>query len=128
MASVNSFDPNSVRCFVTTFSPFVMGGLLMWKVLIPFVVVSTALWSITVENRTSMRSVYLLILLLSGVMGLQFFHWVTPIGSWLDIGTSISHYVIVQCTVVFVMLLHSLVKLLTYGPVYFRGYTKYDKD
>ncbi|KAL8182617.1 UNVERIFIED_CONTAM: hypothetical protein K2H54_058651 [Gekko kuhli] len=32
IASVNSFDPASVYCFLTVFSPFVMGGLLLWKV------------------------------------------------------------------------------------------------
>lgn len=27
-----SFDPASVYCFLTVFNPFVMGGLMMWKV------------------------------------------------------------------------------------------------
>ncbi|XP_040442589.1 GPI ethanolamine phosphate transferase 1 isoform X2 [Falco naumanni] len=31
IASVNSFDPASVYCFLTVFSPFVMGGLLVLK-------------------------------------------------------------------------------------------------
>uniref|UniRef100_A0A8C2IUI2 GPI ethanolamine phosphate transferase 1 n=1 Tax=Cyprinus carpio TaxID=7962 RepID=A0A8C2IUI2_CYPCA len=32
IASINSFDPASVYCFLTVFNPFIMGGLLMWKV------------------------------------------------------------------------------------------------
>jgi len=32
IASINSFDPSSVLCFVTVFSPFVMGALMLWKV------------------------------------------------------------------------------------------------
>lgn len=76
-----------------------------------------------------MRGMYLMILLLSSAMAVQFFHWVTSQGSWLDIGTSISHYVIVQCTVLFVMLLRSVVQLLTHGPIYFhRAGSKYEKD
>ncbi|XP_037235873.1 GPI ethanolamine phosphate transferase 1 isoform X2 [Falco rusticolus] len=31
IASVNSFDPASVYCFLTVFSPFIMGGLLVLK-------------------------------------------------------------------------------------------------
>lgn len=40
LASVNSFDPSFVYCFVTVFSPFVMGGLLLLKILIPFLLVA----------------------------------------------------------------------------------------
>ncbi|KAJ6654708.1 hypothetical protein lerEdw1_006669 [Lerista edwardsae] len=32
IASINSFDPASVYCFLTVFSPFTMGSLLLWKV------------------------------------------------------------------------------------------------
>lgn len=28
----HSFDPASIYCFLTVFNPFIMGGLLMWKV------------------------------------------------------------------------------------------------
>ncbi len=34
MASINSFDPVSVYCFITVFSPFLMGFLLFLKVFI----------------------------------------------------------------------------------------------
>lgn len=36
IASINSFDLASVYCFLTVFSPFMMGALMMWKILIPF--------------------------------------------------------------------------------------------
>ncbi|KAJ8041902.1 GPI ethanolamine phosphate transferase 1 [Holothuria leucospilota] len=32
IASINSFDPSAVYCFLTVFNPFVMGTLLLWKV------------------------------------------------------------------------------------------------
>lgn len=51
LASLNSFDPSSVRCFVTTFSPFTMGALLLWKITVPFIAVSSALWAITIEHQ-----------------------------------------------------------------------------
>lgn len=130
VASVNSFDPSCVRCFVTTFSPFTMASLLMWKIIVPFIAVSSALWAITVHQQiASMKGLYLMILLLSSLMAVQFFHWVTSRGSWLDIGTSLSHYVIVQLTVLIVIVLRSVVQFFTYGPLYFRvPSSKYDKD
>merc|ERR1719270_415142 len=36
IASLNSFDPRSIQTLVTTFSPFLMGGLLLLKVVLPF--------------------------------------------------------------------------------------------
>jgi len=39
-ASINSFDPKSIRTLVSVFNPFLMGGLLLLKVLIPFLVVA----------------------------------------------------------------------------------------
>lgn len=130
LASINSFDPSCVRCFVTTFSPFIMAALLMWKIIVPFIAVSTALWAITVRQQiASMKGLYFMILLLSSMMAVQFFHWVTSRGSWLDIGTSLSHYVIVQLTVLIVMVLRSVVQVFTYGPIYFRvPSSKYEKD
>ena len=56
---------------------------------------------------------FLIVLVFSDAMGLHFLHLVTNQGSWLDIGTSISHYVIVQTTVVFLVLLYGLARLLT---------------
>ncbi len=40
IASLNSFDPASIRCLVSVFSPFLMGGLLFAKVVLPFFVVA----------------------------------------------------------------------------------------
>lgn len=43
----------------------------------------------------------------------NFFFLVRDYGSWLDIGTSISHYVIVMCMIIFLMLLFVLSHALT---------------
>lgn len=42
IASVSSFDPNWVRCFVSTFSPFLMASLIILKLLIPVLLVMCA--------------------------------------------------------------------------------------
>ncbi|KAM4686469.1 GPI ethanolamine phosphate transferase 1 isoform 5-T5 [Amazona ochrocephala] len=55
IASVNSFDPASVYCFLTVFSPFMMGSLLLLKVVIPFVLVSCAFEAIQVTTQLSSK-------------------------------------------------------------------------
>ncbi|XP_009875991.1 PREDICTED: GPI ethanolamine phosphate transferase 1-like, partial [Apaloderma vittatum] len=87
IASVNSFDPASVYCFLTLFSPFIMGGLLMLKVVIPFVLVSCAFEAVQVTAQLSSKSLFLIVLVISDIMALHFFFLVKDYGSWLDIGT-----------------------------------------
>uniref|UniRef100_A0A8C8E1J0 GPI ethanolamine phosphate transferase 1 n=1 Tax=Oryzias sinensis TaxID=183150 RepID=A0A8C8E1J0_9TELE len=87
IASINSFDPASVYCFLTVFNPFIMGGLMMWKVIIPFIIVMCTFESIQVATQLSSRSLFLIVLVISDVMALHFFFMVQDYGSWLDIGT-----------------------------------------
>uniref|UniRef100_A0A6Q2Z7W3 GPI ethanolamine phosphate transferase 1 n=1 Tax=Esox lucius TaxID=8010 RepID=A0A6Q2Z7W3_ESOLU len=113
IASINSFDPASVYCFLTVFNPFIMGGLMMWKVMIPFVIVMCTFESIQVTTQLSSRSLFLIVLVISDLMALHFFFLVQDNGSWLDIGTSISHYVIVMSMTIFLMLLSLVTHVLT---------------
>ncbi|XP_057255392.1 GPI ethanolamine phosphate transferase 1 isoform X4 [Pezoporus wallicus] len=113
IASVNSFDPASVYCFLTVFSPFMMGSLLLLKVAVPFVLVSCAFEAIQVTTQLSSKSLLLLVLVISDIMALHFFFLVKDYGSWLDIGTSISHYVLVMSLTIFMMLMNGLAQLLT---------------
>ncbi|XP_068603951.1 GPI ethanolamine phosphate transferase 1-like [Brachionichthys hirsutus] len=105
IASINSFDPTSVYCFITVYNPFIMGALLMWKVFIPFIIVMCTFETIQVATQLSSRSLFLIVMVLSDVMALHFFFMVQDYGSWLDIGTSISHYVIVMSMTIFLMVL-----------------------
>ncbi|KAL1006607.1 hypothetical protein UPYG_G00074380 [Umbra pygmaea] len=113
IASINSFDPASVYCFLTVFNPFIMGGLMMWKVIIPFIIVMCTFESIQVSTQLSSRSLFLIVLVISDLMALHFFFLVQDYGSWLDIGTSISHYVIVMSMTIFLMLLSLVTHILT---------------
>ncbi|MEQ2296748.1 hypothetical protein AMECASPLE_027717 [Ameca splendens] len=113
IASINSFDPASVYCFLTVFNPFIMGGLMMWKVIIPFIIVMCTFETIQVATQLPSRSLFLIVLVISDVMALHFFFLVQDYGSWLDIGTSISHYVIVMSMAIFLMLLSVVTHLLT---------------
>ncbi|KAK5898383.1 hypothetical protein CgunFtcFv8_015804 [Champsocephalus gunnari] len=113
IASINSFDPASVYCFLTVFNPFIMGGLMMWKVIIPFIIVMCTFETIQVATQLSSRSLFLIVLVISDLMALHFFFLVQDYGSWLDIGTSISHYVIVMSMTIFLMLLSVVTHILT---------------
>ncbi len=108
IASLNSFDPRSIQSLVAVFNPFLMGGLLLLKIVIPFFVVS--LFAFAVQHVTQMprQALFLIVLLFSDVMGLHFFFMVTDQGSWLEIGTSLSHFVIVEGTVIFLQVLFHL--------------------
>ncbi|XP_072614134.1 GPI ethanolamine phosphate transferase 1 isoform X4 [Vulpes vulpes] len=55
IASVNSFDLASVYCFLTVFSPYMMGTLMMWKILIPFVLVMCAFEAVQLTTQLSSK-------------------------------------------------------------------------
>ncbi|KAM7175338.1 GPI ethanolamine phosphate transferase 1 isoform 1-T3 [Macrochelys suwanniensis] len=124
IASVNSFDPASIYCFLTVFNPFIMGSLLVWKIAIPFVLVSCAFEAVQVTTQLSSKSLFLIVLVISDIMALHFFFLVKDYGSWLDIGTSISHYVLVMVFTIFIMLLSGLAQLLTTKRIELWGRTK----
>uniref|UniRef100_A0A2C9JNT5 GPI ethanolamine phosphate transferase 1 n=1 Tax=Biomphalaria glabrata TaxID=6526 RepID=A0A2C9JNT5_BIOGL len=105
IASINSFDPSTVYCFLTVFHPFVMGALMFFKILIPFLIVTCAFRAVHVLTRAPLRSLFLLVFIMSDFMGLHFFFLVKDYGSWLDIGTTISHYVIVMLLNIFMLVL-----------------------
>jgi len=113
IASINSFDPSFISSFVTVFNPFLMGGLLLVKILIPLVVVAASLKAVQVMTMVPINGLFLLILFISDAMALHFFFLVKDDGSWLDIGTSISHYVIVMSTILAVIIFFKLASLLT---------------
>ena len=50
----------------------------------------------------------LLILLFTDVLGLHFFFLVTDEGSWQEIGTSLSHFVIAEATLIFLLVFYVL--------------------
>ncbi|XP_048219310.1 GPI ethanolamine phosphate transferase 1 isoform X2 [Perognathus longimembris pacificus] len=113
IASINSFDLASVYCFLTVFNPFMMGALMMWKILIPFLLVMCAFEAVQLTTQLSSKSLFLIVLVISDIMALHFFFLVKDYGSWLDIGTSISHYVIVMSMTIFLVFLNGLAQLLT---------------
>lgn len=118
LASISSFDPNCVRCFVGTFSPFLMAALIIVKLFIPVLIVMCASTSINMAKKVSFvnfisawhyfsllrqlkpETLFIVILVMCDIMCAHFLFCVQNKGSWLDIGVSISHFVIMESTAV----------------------------
>uniref|UniRef100_A0A667Z6P9 GPI ethanolamine phosphate transferase 1 n=1 Tax=Myripristis murdjan TaxID=586833 RepID=A0A667Z6P9_9TELE len=79
IASINSFDPASVYCFLTVFNPFIMGGLMMWKVIIPFIIVMCTFETIQVATQLSSRSISHYVIVMSMTIFLMLLSVVTHI-------------------------------------------------
>ena len=111
VASINSFDIASTYCFQTVFNPWIQGMVLAVKILVPFLMVTLVFRSMDSTTVLPMKAIFLIILLLTDIMSMHFFFWVKDEGSWLDIGQSLSHFLI---NLVFVIFLIPVYKLSSY--------------
>ncbi|XP_047962307.1 GPI ethanolamine phosphate transferase 1 [Salvia hispanica] len=112
-ASIASFEISSVYRFITIFNPFLMAALLIFKLLIPFVLVVCTFTAITKMVKVPLLGCYFLVIICSDVMTVHFFFLVRNTGSWMEIGNSISHFGIMSAQVVFVLLLFAVTTLYT---------------
>lgn len=143
IASISSFDPNWVRCFVSTFAPFLMASLIILKLLTPILLAMCAVrqiqsitkvlwieiikvffcWEISIHFdgifvvsllcQIPLDEFFIIILLCCDIMCLNFLFLVKNTGSWLEIGTSISHFVIMESTIVVLCFLQLIAGFLT---------------
>ncbi|KJH52385.1 hypothetical protein DICVIV_01362 [Dictyocaulus viviparus] len=93
-ASMNSFNPSTLSRFISVFSPFTMAALLLFKLFIPLLMVSLILAAVLRFNRETIKRFSCLVLIHTDLMAMCFFYLLKDDGSWLDIGLSISHYLI----------------------------------
>lgn len=113
IASLNSFDPMWVRAFLTIFSPFKMMGLIILKLAVPFIFACCVFRAINAIGKESVLKMFCIILVFSEFMVLQFLYLITNEGSWLDIGTSLSHFIIMEAFVTILILLYVVAHLIT---------------
>ncbi|KAJ3120744.1 Glycosyl phosphatidyl inositol anchor synthesis [Physocladia obscura] len=108
IASVSSFSVESVYRFITVFNPILMGVLLIFKILVPFFLLSAVFGVISRSINLPAFSLFLLVLSTTDVMTLNFFFLVRDNGSWLEIGTTISHFMIASIFIVFQIILFTV--------------------
>lgn len=113
MATISSFDPNWVRCLVVVFSPFLMMALILFKLSIPINLLSCCYRAINLSLRVNTKKVFIIMLMVCDVMCLNFLFLVKNKGSWLDIGASLSHFIIMESTVLILILFYGLAHVLT---------------
>lgn len=110
--SMSSFEISSTYTFVTVFSPFLMGALLLVKIVLPFLLVGCAFSFIQLENQIPEQEIFVTVLALSDVMAYTFFFLVRDEGSWREIGISISHFVMSNMQIVAFLILTRVPMLL----------------
>ncbi|KAI9888145.1 MAG: Glycosyl phosphatidyl inositol anchor synthesis [Watsoniomyces obsoletus] len=105
IASVSSFSLDSVYRLIPVFNPFSQGALLIIKILVPFIILSANLGILNKRLNVAPSALFMFVMAVSDIMTLTFFFQVRDEGSWLDIGTSISHFVIASTLCIFVAVL-----------------------
>jgi phosphatidylinositol glycan class N len=96
-ASMSSFHLSSTFRFSSVYNPFLMAVLLIYKVMIPYLLVTIAVVDVLVthqdKNNTSYRShLFLIVIGLCDCLAITLFFLVRDEGSWLEIGNTISQY------------------------------------
>ncbi|POW05503.1 hypothetical protein PSHT_10771 [Puccinia striiformis] len=108
VGSISSFYLEPVYRLVPIFNPFLMSSLLLFKILIPFLIVSSVFSTLNFRLGLPKFSLFVSSLTITDIMSLNFFFLVNDVGSWLEIGQSISHFAISSLLLVFMILLHFL--------------------
>ena len=115
IASVSSFSLDSVYRLIPIFNPFSQGALLIFKILIPFAIISANLGILNRRLEVAPSALFMVVMSISDVMTLNFFYMVRDEGSWLDIGTTISHFCIASFLCTFVAGLEFLSEVFVSG-------------
>ena len=115
VASVSSFSLDSVYRLIPVFDPFSQGALLVLKLMIPFAVISANLGILNRRLQVAPSALFMTVMAISDVLTMNFFWMVKDEGSWLDIGTTISHFFIANLLCAFVAMLEFVSEIFISG-------------
>ena len=100
---------------IPVFDPFSQGSLLILKIMVPFALLSATLGILNQRLGVAPSALFMVVMAVSDVLTLYFFWVVKDSGSWLEIGSTISHYVIASLLCVFVAGLEGVSSMLIAG-------------
>ena len=115
IASISSFSLDSVYRLLPIFDPFSQGGLLILKLMIPFALISANLGILNKRIGVAPSALFMVVMAVSDGLTMHFFWVVRDEGSWLEIGSTISHFVIASLLCVFVAVLEGVSELFIGG-------------
>lgn len=108
VASISSFSLDSVSRLIPIFDPFSQGALLILKLMVPFALVSANLGILNRRIGVAPSALFMVVMAISDILTLYFFWVVKDEGSWLEIGSTISHFAIASLLSVFVAALEGV--------------------
>lgn len=108
IASISGFSLESVARLIPIFDPFSQGALLILKLMIPFALVSANLGILNKRIGVAPSALFMVVMAISDILTLYFFWVVKDEGSWLEIGSTISHFAIASLLSVFVAALEGV--------------------
>lgn len=115
VASISSFSLDSVNRLLPVFDPFSQGALLIFKLMVPFALISANLGVLNIRLGVAPSALFMIVMAISDVLTLYFFWVVKDEGSWLEIGSTISHFAIASLLCVFVAALEAVSALFVAG-------------
>lgn len=115
VASISSFSLQSVTRLIPIFDPFSQGALLILQLMIPFALVSANLGILNRRIGVAPSALFMVVMTISDILTLYFFWFVKDEGSWLEIGSTISHFAIASLLSVFVAALEGVSALFVSG-------------
>lgn len=108
IASIASFSLDAVYRLIPIFEPFSQAALLIFEILALFVLVSANLGTLARRLKLPSGSLFVVVMGIGDYLTLRFFGAVRDQGSRLEIGESISMFVIASAFCVFVAGLETL--------------------
>ncbi|EMR08134.1 hypothetical protein PNEG_03572 [Pneumocystis murina B123] len=105
IASISSFTLDSIYRLIPIFNPFSQAALLLFKLLIPFIIISANLGILNQKLGIPPSTLFMIVLSISDILTLNFFYLVKNEGSWLEIGSSISAFCIANLQILYVIIL-----------------------
>jgi phosphatidylinositol glycan class N len=101
IASISSFSLDAVYRLIPVFDPFSQGALVIFKILVPFVILSANLGILNKRLGFAPGALFMGLIVFGDWLTINFFWMVRDEGSWLEIGETISRFCIVSALCVF---------------------------